>query len=87
MKLAKVVGNVVASAKYETLDGKKLLIVQEVDGYQKEIGKPFIVLDSVGAGTDEFVMVVESKEATVPFGGGLLPADGAIVGIIDSIGR
>jgi len=87
LKLARVVGNVISSAKYETLQGKKLMIVQEVDGDYIDVGKPFIALDSAGAGVGEFVILVESKEATVPFGGGLLPADAAIVGIVDSIGR
>jgi ethanolamine utilization protein EutN len=82
-----VVGNIVSTAKYETLEGKKLLIVREVDGNRNAVGKPIIALDSVGAGEGEFVMIVESKEASVPFGGGLVPTDATIVGIIDSIGR
>jgi ethanolamine utilization protein EutN len=85
--LGKVIGNVVATAKHEGLSGGKLLIVQPIDGNYQPQGSPMIAMDSVGAGTDEIVMLVQSKEASVPFGGGNVPTDAAIIGIVDGIGR
>lgn len=87
MLLGRVMGNVVATAKYDSLSGNRMLIVQQVDGDDHPLGTPFIALDSVGAGTDEKVIIVQSKEASVPFGGGLIPVDATIVGIVDGVGR
>lgn len=87
MILARVVGNAVATAKYETLSGRRLLLVEPCGGDGVPTGKPFLATDAVGAGADEFVMVVESREASTPFGGGLIPTDATVVGIVDSVGR
>jgi len=85
MILGRVCGNLVSTCKWETLKGRKLLIVEPVDEELKSIGAPFIAVDTVGAGSDEAVLIIESREATVPFDDSNTPADMGIVGIIDEI--
>lgn len=84
MRLARVIGTVVATAKNATLQGKKILLLKHVDEYGKVFGRAFLALDSVGAGTGETVYYVRGKEASFPFLPEEVPADAAIVGIVDS---
>jgi ethanolamine utilization protein EutN len=83
MHLARVIGTVVASRKDEGLVGIKLLIVQPLAPDHSAAGKPLVALDSVGAGAGEDVFYVRGREASFPFLPADVPADAAIVGIVD----
>jgi ethanolamine utilization protein EutN len=84
MQIARVIGNVVATVKNESLHGRKFLIVQTLDAELKPTGKPQVALDSVGAGVGELVFWCRGKEASFPFKRDETPTDCTIVGIIDS---
>ena len=83
MLLARVVGTVVSSRKDERLEGCKLLVIQPVDRNRKDVGRPLVALDSVGAGAAEEVFYVRGREASFPFLPAEVPSDATIVGIID----
>lgn len=89
MQAAKVIGRVVASRKYETLEGVKLLLIQPLSWEKVSEGDPIVAADTVGAGANEFVFWVAAREAAVALGGTSLkdtpPIDAAIVGIIDGV--
>ncbi len=89
MQPAKVVGRVIASRKYETLEGAKFLLIQPMNWEQAPQGDPIVAVDTVGAGASEFVFWVAAREAAVAMGGTSLedtpPVDAAIVGIIDGV--
>jgi ethanolamine utilization protein EutN len=82
MFIAKVIGLIVSTCKVSSLKGQKLLIVKDIN--DKNTKNSLIVVDSVGAGIGEFVLVVHdggasrqvihSKDA---------PINAAILGIID----
>ncbi len=84
MHLARVIGNVVSTVKNETLEGRKILIVQNLDENLKPQGKPLIALDAIGAGVGELVFWCRGKEASFPFKRDSTPTDCTIVGIVDS---
>jgi ethanolamine utilization protein EutN len=84
MQIARVIGTVVTTAKNESLEGRKFLIVQTLDADLKEKGRPMVALDSVGAGVGELVFWCRGKEASFPFKRDETPTDCTIVGIIDS---
>ena len=84
MQLARVIGTVVATVKNDSLDGRKLLIVQTVDADLNDRGAPLVALDSVGAGIGELVFWCRGKEASFPFKREDTPTDCTIVGIVDS---
>ena len=84
MRLARVVGTVVATIKNPMLEGKKILIVKHVDESGQPIGRAFIALDSIGSGVGEMVYYVRGKEATFPFLPQEVTSDATIVGIVDS---
>lgn len=86
MWLGKVVGNVVATQKHESLVGNKLLVVQplNLDGLNSVSLQ--VAIDTVGAGTGETVLVVGGSSARqAKTTDGHSAVDAAIVGIVDSI--
>ena len=67
MQIARVIGTVVSTAKNNTLDGRKFLLIQTLDADLRDKGSPTIALDSVGAGVGELVFWCRGKEASFPF--------------------
>ena len=83
MQLARVIGDVVATCKDETLVGLKLLVVQPLTPEREPAGRTLVAADAVGAGAGEFVFFVRGKEASFPFYPVEAPVDAGIVGIVD----
>ncbi len=84
MQLARVIGNVVATVKNDSLEGRKLLVVQSLNADLKPQGAPLVALDAIGAGVGELVFWCRGKEASFPFKREDTPTDCTIVGIVDS---
>ena len=84
MQLARVIGNVVSTVKNTTLTGRKLMVIQILNGDLRPTGKPLVAVDSVGAGVGELVFWCRGKEASFPFEGSQVPTDCTIIGIVDS---
>jgi len=84
MQLARVIGTVVATIKNDSLEGRKLLVVQTLNQDLEPNGKPMVAVDSVGAGVGELVFWCRGKEASFPFKREDTPTDCTIVGIVDS---
>ncbi len=94
MYLGRVIGRLVPEMRHRGLTGLTLLWVQPVerpgdnDATETKIGKPLIAIDSVGAGNGELVFLVGAMEASFAvLPNELVPADAAIVGIVDSTHR
>ena len=87
MQLARVIGTVVATVKNDSLEGRKLLVVQSLDGRLRPQGSPLVALDAIGAGTGELVMWCRGKEASFPFRREDTPTDCTIIAIVDSDGH
>lgn len=86
MQLAKVIGTVVATQKYEGLEGIKFLIVQPLSKQQQPKGEPVIAADATAqAGTHTLVFIVGSREAAQALPNTFVPVDHAIVGIVDEV--
>lgn len=84
MVICKVVGHVWSTKKDPNLEGLKLMVVMEEDP-TIEKPKTYIAADIVGAGVGEQVLVVSGSTARKAFGNDDIPADMAIVGIIDTV--
>lgn len=85
MYLGKVIGRVVATRKYQGLEGKKLLIVQPLNKENEPVGMPIVAVDTVQAGAGELVYCVGSREAALALRPWFVPVDAAIVGIVDQL--
>ncbi len=84
MMLAKVIGTVIASAKYPPLQGHKLLLIQPITKQGATRGRPLVAVDAVGAGVQETVYWCRGREASLALEGEV-PTDAAIIGIVDQI--
>jgi ethanolamine utilization protein EutN len=91
MFLAKVTGSVVATQKVASMVGRKLLTVEplRVDPTRRDrlvsTGRTFVVVDTVGAGQGELVLIVQGSSARLTPETEKLPVDATIVGIVDSV--
>ncbi|MFQ5948666.1 MAG: EutN/CcmL family microcompartment protein [Acidimicrobiia bacterium] len=86
MQLGRVIGTVVATTKYEGLEGVKFLIVQPLDREQRPDGRPVVAADGVAmAGPGELVYIVGAREASQALPETFVPVDHAIVGIVDAV--
>ena len=83
MQLARVIGDVVTTRKEPSFHGVTLLVIQPLSPDGEDTGRPLVAVDSVGAGVGERVFFVKGKEASFPFHPTEVPADAAVVGIID----
>ena len=85
MKIARVVGNLVATQKSGKLEGLKLLLVRECDVEGKSKGGLVVAADSVGAGAGETVLLVSGSSARMAYPKEGTPIDAAVVAVIDGI--
>lgn len=86
MIVCKVVGSIVVTRKTDSLKGKKLLVVKEVNLRNLGVsGKPLIAVDTVGSGIGELVMVVSGSSARQTKITNNTPVDATIAGIIDLV--
>ena len=83
MELGRVVGTVVATVKYEGLEGIKLLLVQPQEADGTEVGEPFVVADSLQAGLNDTIAWIGGREAALSLPETFVPVDAAVVAIID----
>jgi ethanolamine utilization protein EutN len=91
MFLARVTGSVVSTQKVASMTGFKLLTVEpyRVDPNQQtqlvSTGRTFVVVDTVGAGLGEMVLIVQGSSARLTPETEKLPVDAAIIGIVDTV--
>mgnify|MGYP001950952348 CR=1 FL=1 len=91
MFLARVIGQVVATKKDESMVGRKLLLLRPMLVDEKNPKKfrsgsnTIVAVDSVGAGEGELVMFAQGSSARQASGLRPLPVDAAIIAIIDSV--
>ena len=63
MLIARVIGTTVSTIKDEKLTGRKLLIVRQTDEHGLPVGKPYVAVDTVGAGIGELVLTAAGSSA------------------------
>jgi ethanolamine utilization protein EutN len=85
--LGRVIGNVWATKKYETLSSLKLMFVQPVNADHEATGEPIVAVDTVGAGPGEIIFFITASEAVIPLPVEFAPVDASIVGIVDTINQ
>jgi len=81
-----VIGDVVATQKATSHEGRKILVVQplQLDGTDR--GEAVLALDAVDAGVgDRVLLATEGFSAMTAVGRPNSPIDAAVIGIIDAI--
>jgi microcompartment protein CcmK/EutM len=86
MILARVIGQIVATQKEPSHEGKKILLVQPLTIHEEPLGDPLVALDAVGAGVGERVLAIqEGFSAMTAVGHTESPIDAAVIGVVDRV--
>lgn len=90
MLIAKVVGNVWSTKKYDSITALRLLFVQPLTEKQVPMGGVIVAADEIGAGKGELVLVTQGTPASTALDGMTggdppRPIDAVVVGIVDSL--
>lgn len=86
MLIARVVGEMVATQKHPSHEGRNLLLVQPLNLDGSNRGDAVVALDAVGAGIGDRVLVTtDGYSAMSAVGRMQSPIDTAVVGFIDQI--
>lgn len=81
MLTAKLIDNIWATRKAESLNGFKLMLAEVIGGTEE--GKRMIVVDTISAGIGDRVVVTTGSSARRMLGDDEIPVDAVVVGIID----
>ena len=73
-----------ATIKNDSLQNRKLLVIQSLNKDLAPQGKPMVAVDAAGAGVGELVFWCRGKEASFPFKREDTPTDCTIIAIVDS---
>lgn len=81
MLTAKLIDNVWATRKAESLNGLKFMLAEVIGG--TNAGQRLIVVDNISAGIGDRVIVCQGSSARRMLGNDDIPVDAVVVGIID----
>jgi microcompartment protein CcmK/EutM len=86
MLIGRIIGDVVATQKARSHEGRKILVVQPLNVDGTDRGDPVLALDAVDAGIGERVLfTTEGYSAMTAVGRPNSPIDAAVIGVIDSV--
>ncbi|HUI57328.1 MAG TPA: EutN/CcmL family microcompartment protein [Bryobacteraceae bacterium] len=86
MLIARVIGDLVATQKHASHEGRKVLLVQPLNLDGSNRGDPVVALDAVDAGVgDRVLLATEGFSAMTAVGRPQSPIDMAVVGFIDRV--
>ncbi len=83
MNICKVQGKVVSTIKDEKLEGFSFLIVRRLGKSERAVGHPFVVLDQIGCGAGDIVLVTQGANARFALAREA-PVDAVVIGVVDS---
>ena len=91
MFIGKVTGHLVTTQKEPTMAEAKLLVVEAYsaggpgDAALKGTGRVLVAVDSLGAGTGEYVLVTQGSSARLTERTKTMPVDAVVIGIVDTV--
>jgi ethanolamine utilization protein EutN len=86
MLIARVVGELVATQKHPSHEGRKLLLVQPLNLDGTDRGEAVVAMDAVDAGVgDRVLLATEGFSAMTSVGRPNSPIDMSVIGFIDHI--
>jgi ethanolamine utilization protein EutN len=84
MQLARVIGRATSTVKHPTMNGWRLLLAQPLTRDRQPDGAPQLVLDHLGAGRGDMVIISsDGKSARELVGTEKTPVRWTILGIVD----
>lgn len=85
MKIARVVGSTISTIESDRIKDTKLLICKQTDQTGKEIGKAYVAVDLVDAGTGDLVLTAHGSSARQTYLTKETPVDAVIMAVIDHL--
>ncbi|QDV21986.1 EutN/CcmL family microcompartment protein [Aureliella helgolandensis] len=91
MFVAKVTGSIISTTKVDSMRGQKLLVVEpyRLESNKRDqlvtTGRTFVAVDTLGAGVNDFVLIVQGSSARFTPETQKLPIDCVVIGIVDSV--
>jgi len=85
LRLAKVIGTVVATRKVDSIKNLKILMIQPLDEKLQNSGEAVAAIDTVQAGYGDLVYYTLARESTLALPEPFAPVDAAITGIVDQV--
>ncbi|HEV3331780.1 MAG TPA: EutN/CcmL family microcompartment protein [Bryobacteraceae bacterium] len=86
MLIARVIGELVATQKHTSHEGRKILLVQPLNLDGSDRGDAVVALDAVDAGVgDRVLLSTDGYAASTSVGRPQSPIDMAVIGFIDAI--
>ena len=91
MFLARVTGSVVATQKVASMTGQKLLTVEpyRLDDKGRDrlvpTGRTFVVVNTLGAGLGEMVLICQGSSARLTPETDKLPIDAVVIGLVNTV--
>ncbi|MBZ5628579.1 MAG: EutN/CcmL family microcompartment protein [Acidobacteriia bacterium] len=86
MIIGRILGEVVATRKHPSHEGRKILLVQPLALDDSARGEPILALDAVDAGVGDRVLVAqEGYSAMTSVGRPNSPIDMSVIGVVDEV--
>ena len=83
MHLGRVIGRLVATHRYEGLDGVPLQLVQPLDGEGRETGEAMVACAVVPSGPGDTIHFIDGREAALACPETFVPVDATIMGVVE----
>jgi len=83
MYLGRVTGRLVASTKYEGLEGVPLQLLQPLDEAGEPMGEMLVATTVVPAGPGDLVHWIDGREAALTCPETFVPVDASVIGIVE----
>ncbi len=87
MKLARIIGNVVATRKTGNTEGLKILVARVLTEDLKPTGPTVACIDTVSAGAGDVVLLCSSSSARMTAMTKTVATDNTIVAVVDAVSR
>ena len=83
MHLGRVIGRLVATHRYQGLDGVPLQLVQPLDASGEEAGTSLVACAVVPSGPGDTVHFIDGREAALACPETFVPVDATILGVVE----
>jgi len=84
MILGRVTGSIVSTIHHDSMDGRRLLVVDKLGADGEPSGAYVIAIDTVGTGAGETVIILdEGTGARQILGESTMPVRSLVVGVVD----
>ena len=84
MNIARIIGHATATVKHPSLEGWKLAVAQPLDAADKPDGGPVLVIDALGSGRgDRVILTNDGTSVHEMMGSSNSPVRWAVIGLPD----